>query len=73
MVVGTFEMDVDGYYKFWPDPEKKGYIDEYYLFRILHSLRELNLEWDTQCRTDPRIAAGVEERWKDDNTAERRY
>ena len=55
--IGDYEMGDDGYYVFFPNKESGGYWNENLLMYILLQLRRLNLEWDTQIRTDP-MAAG---------------
>ena len=59
-VVGEFYIEVDGYWKFEPNPGP-GYWDEYMLMTILCKLRKLNIEWDNFCWTDPRISNMWEE------------
>lgn len=46
--VGEFELDVDGFYKYWPSfKNSSGYLDEEFLGFIYTSLRDLNLSWNT--------------------------
>lgn len=43
--MGDILMDVDGYYKWWPE-RNGGYLDEWILYSMFHTLKELNREWD---------------------------
>lgn len=53
--IGEYELGEDGYYVFYPDSTKGGYWNENILFYVLLQLRRLNLEWDTQFKTDPLV------------------
>ena len=52
--IGDYEMSDDGYYVFYPKLNG-GFWDENILFYVLLQLRRLNLEWDTQLKTDPLV------------------
>lgn len=48
--LGSFYMEVDGYYVFNPDMENGGYWNEYSLKLIIQKLEELNKEWDAHVK-----------------------
>ena len=48
--LGTLELDVDGYYKFWPDYERKGYWSGYVLRAIADLEDHVNSEWDNKVK-----------------------
>ena len=45
--LGTLEMDVDGYYKYWP-VQRIGYWDVQLMQAIADLLDHVNAEWDAQ-------------------------
>jgi len=45
--IGECEMDVDGYYKWWPAC-RGGYLDSEFLSALSDFLKELNKDWDEQ-------------------------
>lgn len=49
--MGTLEMDVDGYYKYWP-VQRAGYWDAPPLRAIAELLDHVNAEWDAQVQKD---------------------
>jgi len=49
--IGTFEMDVDGFYYFWAN-EDGGCWSEYSLKLILESLKTINKPWNDQIQND---------------------
>ena len=63
--IGDYEIEVDGFYVFYPDKTSVGFWNENLLMYVLLQLRRLNLEWDTKLRTDPLVAGknveGVDE------------
>lgn len=47
--VGDILMDVDGYWKWWPNfGESTGCLDELFLYSMGSTLKDLNKEWDAQ-------------------------
>ncbi len=56
VTIGEYIMNEDGYYVFFPEKGSYGCWNEVFLVYVLLQLRRLNLEWDTQVITDPRIA-----------------
>lgn len=44
--IGDFDLDIDGHYKFWPNPSNLDPFDSYYLKMILKELDNLNKQWD---------------------------
>ncbi|MEO5344672.1 MAG: hypothetical protein H7842_15395 [Gammaproteobacteria bacterium SHHR-1] len=49
--MGALEMDVDGYYKYWPE-QRAGYWDAPPMRAIADLLDHVNAEWDAQVRKD---------------------
>jgi hypothetical protein len=49
--LGTFERDVDGYYKYWP-VQRQGYWDAEPMRAIADLLDHLNAEWHAQIQND---------------------
>lgn len=49
--IGDILMDVDGYYKWWPN-NTGGYLDELFLFTMANFLSALNKPWDEQIKRD---------------------
>ena len=45
-VLGTFEMDVDGYFYFWRNEKLTGCDSSYVLRSIADKLDEVNKEWN---------------------------
>ncbi len=56
--IGEYIAGDDGYYMFFPNGNGGGW-NETVLFYVLLQIRRLNLEFDTQLRTDP-LACGKE-------------
>lgn len=50
--LGECLQDVDGYYKWWPNQQTSGYLDEGFLLEMYNFLHELNREWDAQVRRE---------------------
>lgn len=50
--IGDFLMSEDGYYNWWPVPERDGYIPSYMLRAIADELDKLNKDWDEQVQND---------------------
>jgi hypothetical protein len=48
--LGSFYMEVDGYFVFQPDPTNEGYWSEYSLKLIIQKLEDLNKEWDAHVK-----------------------
>lgn len=46
--MGDVLIDVDGYYKFWPDKNKDGYWDEESLYSTAEYLKSKNADWDRE-------------------------
>lgn len=46
--MGDVEMDVDGYYKFWPNKDTMGYWDEESLYSTAEYLKNKNADWDRE-------------------------
>lgn len=46
--MGDVLMDVDGYYKFWPDKNTTGYWDEESLYSTAEYLKTKNSDWDRE-------------------------
>lgn len=44
--IGNIYPDVDGYYKWWPDSDLRGFMDTYFLRKIADFLENENGEWD---------------------------
>ena len=53
--MGTLEMDVDGYYKYWP-VQRAGYWEAPPIRAIADLLDHVNAEWDAKVRNDPALA-----------------
>lgn len=51
--IGDIEMDVDGYYKYWP-MLRGGYWEAEPMREIAYILDQLNEDWDTQIRNELR-------------------
>jgi hypothetical protein len=51
-VLGTFEMDVDGYFYFWRNENLKGYDSSDLLRKIADKLDEVNKEWDEHLKNN---------------------
>lgn len=49
---GCLEIKEDGYWDWWPDPGRHGYIPAYILRAIADKLDELNKDWDNQVQMD---------------------
>ena len=50
--VGEILMDVDGYWKWWPDNGQGGFLDEWFLYTMFNKLKEMNKAWDEQVTND---------------------
>ena len=50
--VGDFDLDIDGYYHFWPNPSLNGSYTSYSLRLISDRLDEVNKKWDNQIKQD---------------------
>jgi hypothetical protein len=50
--LGDFVMDVDGYYKFFPELTRGGYWEGWVLRDIADKETELNKDWDQQVEFD---------------------
>jgi hypothetical protein len=46
--LGDIINDVDGYYKFYPTDRGGGYLDEWFLYSMYVTLKDLNKKWDKQ-------------------------
>lgn len=53
---GEFLMDIDGYWKFFPEWTRRGYVPGYVLRELADKEEELNKEWDFTVRNDPCIS-----------------
>jgi len=51
-LVGYFDMDVDGFYKWWPQQPVNGYLDSDFMQLIVDKLNELNAEYKEQLEKD---------------------
>lgn len=49
--IGTFETDVDGYYKWFPVPSNGGFLDSPLLHLVASKLDELNQDWDNEVKS----------------------
>ena len=58
--IGEFYQEVDGFYVFVPEPGP-GYWNEHIIMRTLYELRKLNIVWDLQIMTDPKISNWAED------------
>lgn len=47
--IGKILKDMDGYYKWWPI-QRKGYLDEGFLFAMADFLKRLNASWDAEIK-----------------------
>lgn len=50
-LIGALEMDVDGYFKFWPSSDG-GCWDELMMQEIADTLKRLNAEWDEKVKRE---------------------
>lgn len=48
--LGEFILDVDGYWVYFPNPERGGYYNEWFLHELLQILENLNRDWDEQVK-----------------------
>ena len=48
--IGEFLMDVDGYWKYWPNDHRSGYWDEWMLTILAEELHKLNKNWDQEVK-----------------------
>ena len=51
-ILGTFEMDVDGYFYFWRNEKLTGCDSSYVLRGIADKLDEVNKEWDKHLKNN---------------------
>ena len=51
-VLGTFEMDVDGYFYFWRNEKLTGCDSSYVLRDIADKLDEVNKKWDEHLKNN---------------------
>ena len=55
VIVGDLLKGDDGYYVWWPIPDRHGYIPEHVLRELADKLQELNEDWDNIIQSDPNI------------------
>ena len=55
VLMGEFSIMEDGYYVYWADPYRRGYMPAYTLRAIADKLDELNEGWDKVIQSDPAI------------------
>jgi hypothetical protein len=46
--IGSFEIDVDGYFNYYDDRNNGGFIPSWLLLELGNKLVELNYEWDKE-------------------------
>lgn len=61
VVLGEAIMAEDGYFYFWFDKERQGFIPAYMLRIIADSLDVINEPWDTIINNDPKICQPTDE------------
>lgn len=50
--IGEFIKMEDGYYVWWPNKDRYGYMPAHFLTEVANKLNELNAEWDKIVKKD---------------------